>query len=447
MLSALKNFGVTFLIAAIIFGTMAYFVVGFVIDTMNNILDEERNELEGIIQNPENEGPEQNPDSSINDPNEEEIHGDSFNFIVITTDYRPDIYDNYSPNSASMSGTDWSTVDPEKTTGCLTENYRDISVTSIVLVRIDKEREQYVYSYISPYISVYTSSGYKSLSEVYNFYGKNTLVDYVNFLTGIKPKYTLLLDGYNMDDLTALLGDVRTTLPKDIYTDGNHFSMQYETTKTTYNDNGDEEIEHIPNTFVFAKGDIYTTGENLYKIMSVVEHSISDIKAKEAYAVDLISQFISALAQIEEEDQKIVLAKLITKESEWINIDPPEIDSNEVDSKGESESEPESESESENDSESEALPEDPEEEPEIIITWKPVLGEPEDPIINTNYTMNEFEEITDLISAIDEFETVIITYPCTFVKETETREEHFSADVQAALGVYAPYKLINIVTD
>ena len=49
MLSALKNFGVTFLISALLFGVIAYFATLFVSNTVNSILDDEKNELDEII--------------------------------------------------------------------------------------------------------------------------------------------------------------------------------------------------------------------------------------------------------------------------------------------------------------------------------------------------------------------------------------------------------------
>ena len=41
MLSALKNFGVTFLISALLFGIIAYFATGLVTNTVGQMLDDE----------------------------------------------------------------------------------------------------------------------------------------------------------------------------------------------------------------------------------------------------------------------------------------------------------------------------------------------------------------------------------------------------------------------
>lgn len=431
MLSAFKNFGVTFLIAAVIFGIVAYFAVGFVIDAANNIMENEKGELESIIQNPDDDKDNES-DSETVIPGEEEIIGESFNFLVITTDYRPDIYSDYKPSKAAVDKGNWDEADFEDTAGFLTEKYRQKSASSIILVRVDKENKQYIYSYISPRIRVYTSSGERTLAEVYEYYGKQTLAEYVNALTGIKPKYTLLINGYNLDEVVSLLGETTASVQRDIYFDGMYYSMQYETTEIVVTADGDEKIHHIPNTFTLAKGSVPVNSESIYTILSVKEHSIVDITAKGAYAVDLLKTYLSALGAMEEEDQKMVLAKLITKQSDWGNIEglgdtviienPTETETNaETDDQTTEKDPPTSDS---------------------LAPWSTPLGEPEDAIIETNYTMNEFDQITDLLSAIDTFRSIQVNYPCAYVAATAESDDYFEADYETALNLFAQYKVI-----
>ena len=49
MLSAFKNFFITFLIAALVFGAAAYFATRFLTDTISGIFDMEANELDQIL--------------------------------------------------------------------------------------------------------------------------------------------------------------------------------------------------------------------------------------------------------------------------------------------------------------------------------------------------------------------------------------------------------------
>ncbi len=426
MLSAFKNFGVTFLIAAIIFGVIAYFAVGFVLNTVDSIMENEKGELDSIIQNPEDVEGDGESDGELVDPPEDEIVGDSFNFLVITTDYRPDIYSDYKPSKSEVDKGNWDEAEYEDTAGFLTQKYRTKSASSIILVRVDKENKQYIFSYISPKIRVYTSSGYRTLAEVYEYYGKQTLAEYVNALTGISPKYTLLVNGYNLDEVVSILGETTASIQRDIYYDGMYYSMQYETTNIIINPDGEEKINHIPNTFTIAKGTVPVNAENIYTILSVKEHSIVDITAKSAYTTDLLKTYLSVLGAMEEEDQKIALAKLITKQSDWANIEGL---SDTVIIEDPTEEETEAETEENKD-------------PNSKVPWSTPLGEPEDAIIETNYTMNEFDNITDLISAIDEFTSIAIVYPCSYVAATAESDDYFEADYENALQLYAQYKVI-----
>lgn len=426
MLSAFKNFGVTFLIAAIIFGVIAYFAVGFVLNTVDSIMESEQGELESIIQNPETGEGDGESDGELVDPPEDEIVGESFNFLVITTDYRPDIYSDYKPSQSEIDKGNWDEAEYEDTAGFLTQKYRTKSASSIILVRVDKENKQYIFSYISPKIRVYTSSGYRTLAEVYEYYGKQTLAEYVNALTGISPKYTLLVNGYNLDEVVSILGETTASIQRDIYYDGMYYSMQYETTNIIVNTDGEEKINHIPNTFTIAKGTVPVNVENIYTILSVKEHSIVDITAKSAYTTDLLKTYLSVLGAMEEEDQKIALAKLITKQSDWANIEGL---SDTVIIEDPTEEETEAETEENKD-------------PNSKVPWSTPIGEPEDAIIETNYTMNEFDNITDLISAIDEFTSIAIVYPCSYVAATAESDDYFEADYENALQLYAQYKVI-----
>ncbi len=426
MLSAFKNFGETFLIAAIIFGVIAYFAVGFVLNTVDSIMENEKGELESIIQHPEDGEGDGESEGELVDPPEDEIVGESFNFLVITTDYRPDIYSDYKPSKSEIDKGNWDEAEYEDTAGFLTQKYRTKSASSIVLVRVDKENKQYIFSYISPKIRVYTSSGYRTLAEVYEYYGKQTLAEYVNALTGIKPKYTLLVNGYNLDEVVSILGETTASIQRDIYFDGMYYSMQYETTDIVVDSEGEERIDHIPNTFTIAKGTVPVNAENIYTILSVKEHSIVDITAKGAYTTDLLKTYLSVLGAMDEEDQKIVLAKLITKQSDWVNIEGL---GDTVIIENPTEEEAEAETEENKD-------------PNSKVPWSTPIGEPEDAIIETNYTMNEFDNITELISAIDDFTSIAITYPCSYVAATAESDDYFEADYENALQLYAKYKEI-----
>ena len=90
MLSATKNFVLTFLIALVIFGLIAYMLVGLV---LNNLMGIGSTDAEV----PENtaEAPEDEDSGSIGIQFGDT--GESFNILLIGTDYRPSEFVDYDP--------------------------------------------------------------------------------------------------------------------------------------------------------------------------------------------------------------------------------------------------------------------------------------------------------------------------------------------------------------
>lgn len=433
MLSAFKNFGVTFLIAALLFGVIAYFATGFVTGTVENILDDEKEELDQIMHDNETETkPDEEESNMISGTDDDVPDGESFNFLVLTTDYRPDLYNTYRPSLDLMYNTDWYSVPKEETTGLLSGDYRKLNLTSIMLVRIDKENRQVIYSYFTPKTRVYTSTGYHDLSEVYNLYGKETVTDYINSLTGLKFKYTLLINGYNIDELTDLLGNVQVTSTRDIYHDGKYPTMQFETMIEHTSSDGSKWIEHIPNTYLQSAGEIQLDADKLYTMTSVIERSGSELSAKSAYMIEILQKYLLTISAMEEDAQKILLAQLITKEADWRNIEGVEyVDETVAES-----------AEAYMDSDNTVSEDTVEKEFEPSDRWTADLFEPDNPIVETNYTMNDYDNIGELIKAISYFDPVVVTYPFEYKSATEDDEAYFSANTNEGLDLFMSYRLI-----
>ncbi|MGN1408661.1 MAG: hypothetical protein ACI4XJ_00640, partial [Eubacteriales bacterium] len=119
MLSAFKNFGVTFLISALLFGIAAYFATGLVTNTVGEMLEDENVELNEIIQNEDASQAGETENTQQTNPNVKVPAGESFNFLIAVTDARPDYYTDYQPDVNYMYNTDWYSISPEETIGCL----------------------------------------------------------------------------------------------------------------------------------------------------------------------------------------------------------------------------------------------------------------------------------------------------------------------------------------
>ncbi len=426
MLSAFKNFGITFLISAVFFGIIAYFATGFVTSTMTDIIDEEKSSLDEIIQNPDSGETDTDSTSETDtvspDPELQIPEGESFNFLVISTDYRPDLYTTYEPSYATMSATDWNHVSAYDAMGCLSSDYRTANVTSIVLVCADKEDRQFVYTYFTPLTRVYTTTGYHTLSEVYSLYGKQTVADYVHSLTGVEIKYTFLLNAYNLDEFADMVYGVTVNAPKDVYSDGKYNTLNFETTVEREAEDGTKWTEHIPNSFIISAGEKYLDFSNLYHLTTVIEHSSSDLEAKATYMTQMIQRYLEYFASLEESQFKTLIAKLITRQSEWGNIDS-------IINGTQSAQQYQPQSPLANTAASGEKP------------WIAGTFEPDTPILETdNYTMNDFDSVVEMIGAVKYFENKAVVYPFTYYAATETEDEYFNAEIKKGLEIFMEYR-------
>ena len=108
----------------------------------------------------------------------------------------------------------------------LSADFRSVNATAIVLVRADREKRQYVYTYFTPEMLVYTPGGYRSLSWIYSNYGTEQLAEYVNAMTGLRIDYTFTVEGFRMDELVKILGMGELTAKLEV--EANAFSKTAE---------------------------------------------------------------------------------------------------------------------------------------------------------------------------------------------------------------------------
>ncbi|MBQ8508483.1 MAG: LCP family protein [Clostridia bacterium] len=205
MLSALRNFALTFTIAAIIFGLIAYFVVGFVLDTLTVTISAtpEPNDTAQLIlpedtTSADTTGPE-TPDQPV-----EEIDGETFNILLVGTDYQPDLFDDYDYE--------------EKWTG---EGFPDrrsrkISADMIILMRIDKENRKFVFCSLPRNTRVLVDGIYMQLGDVYAQKGIDFLCGKVTGLTGLEMDYYAILDVGGIAEVVDAFGGISYYVPEDM---------------------------------------------------------------------------------------------------------------------------------------------------------------------------------------------------------------------------------------
>ena len=243
MLSATKNFVLTFLIALVIFGLIAYMLVGLVLNNILGTMGEETQAPEDTAENPEDEGPG-------NIGIQFGSGGESFNILLIGTDYRPSDFVNYDPVMLEkLYGIKQETVIPsdppadalpkpggvisdEKyqspdglvaddgslifSGGFYTVDYRIIETDALVLICADKERGQFTYTVFPTDAYVDMSGRYIKLSEVYGRYGLDILLNKVYAMTGMTIDNYALVSMETFPSIIDTLGGINYNVPCDM---------------------------------------------------------------------------------------------------------------------------------------------------------------------------------------------------------------------------------------
>lgn len=409
MLSAFKNFAVTFVIAAVVFGIVGYFATRFVTATVSDILDSEITELDSILSAETEtesgtqsgaEGSESSSSDTENPAAEQTPAGESFAFLVITSGYRPELFRDYLPTTAdldSLRSKIAGYVTASDSFGVLSKRYRERQATSITLVRADKERREYTYTYISPETRVYTSTGYHTLGEVYDLYDYTNIPQYVTSLTGVTINYTFLLDGFNFDEFLTLMGTVYVNNPKDIYSDG-----VYHTTRSGYsverlNENGEKITDQYPNSLVLAAGNTEYNQYSSHIMNTLKERSSADIEAKGKFTVELVKTYLGKLAAMDKETFRTTMqALLILSDAQ-----------------------------------------------SATKTWNAdgtVTEEPATPILETDFTEADIDSVYEMINAATYFSDSVIAYPGNYLQETDSHDAYFDPSIRDAVKQFLPYR-------
>ncbi len=226
MLSALKNFAITFLISALVFGGVAYFVTQFLTETITGIFDSESSELDSIL-TPSTGTPDNNPadtgtPDTTADPEDTDavdfLSGESFNMLFIVTDHQPELFDDYYPDKEELDRMESDPTTPA--TGILGADYRRTRAISVLLLRVDKERREFTYTVFPAITRVSTSSGEHALADVYHLYGCDYIIDTVSAMTGLSVDHYFLINITEMNELINRMGGFSLYMTTDLYYNG-----------------------------------------------------------------------------------------------------------------------------------------------------------------------------------------------------------------------------------
>ncbi len=152
------------------------------------------------------EGAEGSEDIPIN-PNEWlDIKGESFTALIIGTDYRPSVYKDYTLSGEDKFDENGFPKEPRK-----------INAENIILMRVNKETGECIYSAIpeNTKVTISGTSVYK-LKELYSEMGKQALKDKVASLVGIPIDYCTVIHPENFIKAIDALGGVTYNVKRNI---------------------------------------------------------------------------------------------------------------------------------------------------------------------------------------------------------------------------------------
>ncbi len=289
MLSAFKNFIVTLLVAALVFGVAAYFATRFLTDTISGIFEQESDELDQIL-NPTTSAPavtETNTPPTVTPVDEpESVAGDSFNMLFIVTDYQPDIFSDYLPTDADLAAM---SKQEEIPLGVLSASYRRPRACAVLLVRADKERREFTVTVFPSLTRVLTASGNQTLDNLYNLYGRDFIVSKVSAMTGLPVDYSLMINITEVSDVVAELGGFSMYISRDLYYNGS--------VSTSVRPTGEEE-QLLPKLYSIGSNNVDGPGA-VALLMNEEYVSGADVAAHNSVLVTMFTEIMNKLTAME----------------------------------------------------------------------------------------------------------------------------------------------------
>lgn len=218
-MKALKNFAVAFIVSAVIFGIAAVIVMNSLDDVLLGTFAKKGDELSEILNSAEEKGGETVlPSENLLTP----INGDTFTVLLICTDYRPDVYDDYLPKMTSHEEKEDS-ESKETEVGFLTREFRTPGAKSICIMKCSKETGEFIFAPVPSNAFVLTPSGYETLHDVYTVYGVDFFKSKIEAITGVEIDHYASINCNELNTLVSTVGAVWCNVPCEIFSNGTEF--------------------------------------------------------------------------------------------------------------------------------------------------------------------------------------------------------------------------------
>ncbi|MBE6713838.1 MAG: hypothetical protein E7575_00950 [Ruminococcaceae bacterium] len=212
-MKSLKNFGIVFAVSFVVLGIVALFTCNIVADAVCSIFEDKEKAIEDILVGQDTTGI---GNEGVDDRLTRPLNGDSFTWLLIVSDYRPAVFDNYYPQSAKN-------VEKLSDFGILDDEYRLVEATDILLIRADVETREYILMSFPVMTRVDTPAGKFTLGELYARSGAAALSDKISSMTGLLVNYYSVMHSTELASVANLVGSIECNIPVDIWSDGKNY--------------------------------------------------------------------------------------------------------------------------------------------------------------------------------------------------------------------------------
>ena len=212
---SLRNFFISLLISLLVFGLCAFFVINLINGSAENVLS--GNDIE-TPEETQQTGDVVKPPEEQNNPIDENIKGESFNVLLIGTDYNPRMYEGYHPNVASQYPRFDNSAKLVGYDGVLPEYpYRTVSADAVVLVCVNKEKQTIAYLPIPSCMQLNIGGINTTVGELYYDKGLDYFVNKMSGITGVPIDYYALTSVQLIADVVDAMGEVTYTVPCNMH--------------------------------------------------------------------------------------------------------------------------------------------------------------------------------------------------------------------------------------
>lgn len=315
MLSALKNFGIAFAVAAVVFGVISSFATSYLVGVVEDVFARDTHEdffshtSTNVPKTDDTRTPGTASPTTVDD-----IKGESFNLLLVVTDDTKTGAE-YPSDSAELDQlVKNGDIDPDKL-GSLDFDFHYTTPLSIVLVRANKSGKIYNFTPMSTIMRVFSPSGDISLADYYARYGINGVVSKIPALTGVYVDKYVLIGLSSLAETVDEFGEITFNVPTDIYYDGNTYGSS-DLLKEYENLTAKEKKSAEKPELVIESGVQTITGKDFAKLVQFKETSSATVASKASITVGCAKAYLSLVADTETEKLLEIFQKF--SDNEWI---------------------------------------------------------------------------------------------------------------------------------